>query len=314
MNYKKTLRNKKRNTYLRRKTKRRYIGGNTNSVNDNKERSGVFGKIGEKIQDIGENTLGYLANKSARLLGYKPMNESEKIQNEIPTNNSEDSNLLGNTVDGVSTTVEGVLNNVNEVLQSPQVSENIAIAAEETKEITEELLDKINKPFEDPNFEKKLEQTSEKLADTASILIDAADEPINKAIDKANESLYKMGSAAATSSVKIASDVLATIPGIGVIFDVARIVNDGSKAVTSVSEASSELIQAGSDLVGETSKNLSELLETQIKEKNQIQNRINKSTTDFNIPLNQNQKGGIKKTRRFLRNRKMKSKRVRFAL
>lgn len=314
MNYKKTLRNKKRNTYLRRKTKRRYIGGNTNSVNDNKERSGVFGKIGEKIQDIGENTLGYLANKSARLLGYKPMNESEKIQNEIPTNNSEDSNLLGNTVDGVSTTVEGVLNNVNEVLQSPQVSENIAIAAEETKEITEELLDKINKPFEDPNFEKKLEQTSEKLADTASILIDAADEPINKAIDKANESLYKMGSAAATSSVKIASDVLATIPGIGVIFDVARIVNDGSKAVTSVSEASSELIQAGSDLVGETSKNLSDLLETQIKEKNQIQNRINKSTNDFNVPLNQNQKGGSRKTRRILRNRKMKSKRVRFAL
>lgn len=308
MNFKKTVRNKK-NTYLKRKTKRRHIGGN--ATNDNKERSGVFSKVFEKIQDAGEDTAVYFANKGARLLGYKPINEDEKsqeqVQSKIETTPSDQSGVVNNTI-------ETTLNNVNELLQSPEISENIELAAEETKEITEKLLDKINEPFEDPNFEKKLEKTSEKLANTANILIDAADKPIDKALDKASESLYKMGSAAATSSVKIASDVLATIPGVGAIFDVARIINDSSKAVASVSEAGSELIQTGSDLVGETSKNLSELLETQIKEKNQIQNRINNSTNNFNIPIEQIQKGGYKKTRRFLRKRKMKSKRVRFAI
>lgn len=318
MGLKKTLRNKKKNTYLRRKTKKRYIGGNT--TNDNKDRSGVFAKFFEKIQDAGEDTATYFANKGARLLGYKPMNEEEKAQDEIQNNVEQpkvQENVSSLDQPGViSNTVESTLNNVNELLQSPEISENIELAAEETKEITEKLLDKINEPFEDPNFEKKLAQTSEKVADAASILIDAADKPIDKALDKASESLYKMGSAAATSSVKIGADVLATIPGVGAIFDIARIINDSSKAVASVSEASSELIQASSDLVGETSKNLSELLETQIEEKNKIQNRINNSTKEFNAPLEQTQtqKGGNKKTRRFLRNRKMKSKRVRFAL
>lgn len=316
MIHRKTLRNKKNKYNRRRKTNKLYKGGNIESnKSENKEPSGVFGDIGEKIQDVGENAIGYIANKGARLLGYKPIQESEKsVEEVIPTSDVEIPSIQ--IPSAISETTENVLNNVNEVLQSPQVAENIERAAEETKEITEELLNKINKPFDDPQFEEKLTDATENLADVANIVIDAADEPINKAIDKANESFYKMGSAAATSSVKIATDVLATIPGLGVIFDVARLVNDGSKALTSVSEAGSELIQTGSDIIGETSKNLDKIFMDKMKEKGQIQNRIMNSTSQFNTPISniQEKKGGNKKTRRFLKRRKMKSKRVRFAV
>jgi hypothetical protein len=313
MIHKKTLRHKKNKYNRRRRTSKLYKGGNVES-NDNrrKNRSGIFGIIGEKISGVGENAMGYVTNKGARFLGYKPIEESDNVAKEDEPSTELPSIPLPDVL-GQATTI--VLDNVNEVLKSPEMVKNIERAAEETKEITEDLVEKINEKFDDPEFEKKIADATENLADVANIVIDSADEPINKVIDKTGESFYKLGSVAATNTVKIASDVLATLPGIGVIFDLGRLVNDGSKAVVAVSEAGSDFIQATSDVVGETSKKLSDSFKEKKKEKEEVENRIANSSNEFNMPMQsdvQQQKGGNKKTRKFLKRRKMKSKRVRF--
>lgn len=312
-------------TLLRRKKKYRFnktrklIGGNSG-----KEEASNY--IENKLSSLTSNAAEYLANKGARILGYEPINKSES---ELQVEEVKDlSNNFQKIQETVNKSTASLIEGVNNVLGSPEINETVSEAAEHTKEVANELINEINEPFKDPKFKQELAETLNNVGQVADLALTALDKPIDHAVDKLNESGTKMARAASTGAVKVASDVIAAVPGIGTIFDIARIVDDSSKAVASVVEAGSDVVQSGSELVSEASetvKNINEqindasALKEQIREKMNIQNRINQSMNTFenpqqSVPIKGILKRGGKKTFRLLKKRKGKSKKLRFFL
>jgi ABC-type transporter Mla subunit MlaD len=95
--------------------------------------------------------------------------------------------------------------------------------------------------------------------------------------------------------------------------------NDASAAAGDVVEAASKAASTVSKVVEETSENIEEgVRELQEKKKiaQQIVNRTNKSIDTFEnpLPMTNNKTTGGRKTKRSLFKRKLKTKRVRFAI
>jgi len=298
---------------------------------EEKQREGVLDIIGSKIGEKTQNIKDYVTTKTARLLGYKPIDDNDndnydkmqldKLVSQGSSLIEEGASIVGEgtaLVDqGAATAIQGV----NEVLDSPQTEMAIQEAANSTKEITEDLLETFNKPFEDPNFKNEVKEAADNVAEGATIVLKALDKPIDIAIDKTNKSLVKMGEAVAAGSVKVASDALAAVPGFGAIFDLGRMINDGSRAAASVVEAGSEIVETGSDLVTSSIQSVEgaiddfKNLDSTIKQKNNIQSRVNQSISDFTKPNYPNSIIGGKTRKRFFKKRKgRKTKHVRFAL
>ena len=243
----------------------------------------------------------YLSEKGARLLGVKPLDKSESLLDR-----------------GASLLSE----NINKILQNPEINKNIS----QTKELTSHILENINKTMDDPAFKKEYEHSLENISDIASITLKAMDKPIDEVIDKLHEVGEKATSGALSSGIKVGTDIIAAIPGIGAVVELGKIANDASKGVSDVVEAGTEMAETTSDFMKEFNMNL----EKGLREKHQLSNRIQNSINEFNATTNHpkeyikggynnmkdgyNMKAGGYKSILSKKNKKggMKTKRVRF--
>lgn len=285
---------------------------------------------GEGMIDNFNNNFGSTINntmmdspklESLNNIGQEASNTFQNLTNDT-------TNAITNAVTNIATnTVSNAIESVNEVLDAIPVQETIAEAAENTKEVAEHLIEKFNEPFEDPMFKNKLEEAAENVSLGAEIVLKAADKPIDMAIDKAAESLSRMGKATATTAVKIGTDILATLPPpIGTIVDIGRIINDSTHGAAAIVEAGTEVVETGSDLVIKTMQNIEDEvkkvgeMKEKMKEKMTIENRLNNSIENFKNPLPQyggkhyaNTRKRLFKKGKISKASKLKSKRVRFA-
>lgn len=313
----------KNNKYSKSLKHKKILIGGQSVANNGVEREGLIDKLNNKIGSVIKNTGLKFVDKFANMAGYQRV-ETPILQDSKQTE-EQSSNTFQNLTNIATNTTSNAIESVNEVLAAPQVQETIAEAAENTKEVTEDLLEKFNEPFEDPMFKNELKEAAENVSLGAEIVLKAADKPIDIAIDKAAESFTKIGEAAATSAIKIGTDVLATLPPpLGTIVDIGRMVNDSTRAASAIVEAGSEVIETGSDLVVETLNNIENEvqkvgeLKEKMKEKMSIENRLNNSIENFKNPLPQYGGKNITRKRLFKRGKinranKLKSKRVRFA-
>ena len=314
----------KRNRKAKNQTKK-YYGGKSMVSEDSR---GVFDLIGDKLSGYSGKAFDYVKNKGLRLAGLQPINQSESNNstNDVDTKINEISDGASGIVSDVKNVFDkgsaAIIENINDVLQSPKVGESLNEAAEETAEIGEKLLENFNEKFESPEFKEEAKIALDNAADYANIAVEAMDEPINKAVDQLNEAGTKAASGAISGIIKVGTDALAAVPGAGAIIEIGKIANDASKAVGDVASASSQAASTISKVVEETSKNLDEgldKLDEKKKEAMQISNRTNKSIKSFENPIGNAVKtigktGGAHKTKRRLLKRKAKSKRVRFSI
>lgn len=327
---KQTRRNKKNKN----KKTNKYFGGNSNEFEKSK---GVFDIIGNKLSTYSGEAAKYAEDKGLRLLGLQPIENNANSDNP-PTNNID--NKIGEMSDAASGVVSGIksigsdivnvfdkgsaalVGQINDVLESPKVGQSLSGALEETAEIGTKLLQNFNETIgNNPELKQQVELALDNASDYAEIAVDAMDEPINKAIDNLNEAGTKAAAGAVSGIVKVGTDALAAVPGAGAVIEVGKMANDASAAVGDVVEAASQATSTLSKVVEETSKNLEEginKLEERKKEGMQIVNRTNKSLDNFNNPLKssiiqKSQTAGNKTRRKFFR-RRIKSKRVRFAI
>jgi hypothetical protein len=211
-----------------------------------------------------------------------------------------------------------LIDNVNEVLDSQVVSETVKAAAEETAEITGKLAKNFNDAMNNPQVRQEVEEAINHASDIGSIVIKSSEKPLQEAVKVGVESGTKAIGAASAGIIKIGTDAMAAVPGVGAIIEFGKILNDGSKAASAVVEAGTEAISIASDSFIETSENVKEgLKELEQKKKmvQQISNRTTKSIDDFVNPLNvATQSAGRRKTKRRFFKRKSKSHRVRFAV
>jgi len=315
---------------------RKYYGGSNEVTHRSK---GIFDIIGDKISGYSGKAFNYVKDKSLRLAGLQPIkqplvhdNSTKEIDQKINEITDAASNVVSDVKNVVNKGSTDVINDVNDVLSSPEVSETVNEAAEETAEISEKLLENFNETLSSPELKEETKEALDNAADYAEIAVEAMDEPINKAVDSLNKAGTKATSGVVSGVIKVGTDALAAIPGVGAIVELGKMANDASAAVGDVVEASSDATSTISKVVEETSKNIDEGLDKLEEKKEKLEssmnsfkdlnkdslnvsNRINKSINQFENPVKTVPvlKGG-RKTRRKLLNHKYKTKRVRFAV
>jgi len=326
---------------------------------------GIFDVIGDKLATFSGNVAGYVENKGLRLLGLKKIKDGEPIKNvpvsEVDKKIETISDSATNAVSGIAAqasaigedivkvadgTSAAILENVNDVLESPKVERSVVETAKKTAKDAVNLLNKVNVALDTPELKAATEAALNNVADYTEVAVEAMDKPIDKAIDKFNEAGSEAAAGVASGLVKVATDAAAAVPGAGAIIDIGKMVNDGTAAVGKVVESASATVEAVSDAVEETSENFKEGIDKlkhaenavaeKIYEKTDVLgkganslnklnkqgidtlNRVNSSMDEFQNPLKSNvaaaAAGGGRKTRRKLFKRKAKSKRVRFAV
>lgn len=281
------------------------------------ERKGVLDIVGDKIGNVTSSVVNKASDISLNALGLEKIDKSKQISELNKHVDVKNDYLTSGIISNVGKTSSAVIDNVNEVLDSPFVSKNVIEAGKETAAITGKLAEKFNETMDDPIIKAEVQEAIENAGEIGTVIAKASEEPIKEIAKVGVESGTKALGAAASGFIKVGTDMLAAIPGVGSIIEIGKILNDGSKAVSSVVEAGSEAIETTSDAFIETSEKVKESLkelEEKKKISEQISNRTLKSINQFENPLqNTLQKGGGRKTKRHLFNRKSKSKRVRFA-
>ncbi len=272
------------------------------SIDD--ERKGVIDILKNKVSDVASSAFTTVEDAGLKIAGLERINKEEQ------------SSDINSTINQASTSA---LNNINEVLDSNEVKETVSQAGKDTADIIGNLANTFNQAINDPVVKQEVEQAIDNAGEIGSVMVDAAKEPFNKAVDVAAEAIPKATGAAISGVVKVGTDAMAAIPGVGGVIEIGKIINDSSKAASAVIEAGSEAIETASDLFVETKANMEkgmQALEERKKMAEQISNRTTRSINEFENPINQitQQTGGKRKSKRRLLRRKYKTKRVRFAI
>ena len=295
------------------------------------ERQGIFDIIGSKISNVATSAVTKVGDLGLRFVGLERVNKAEEEakakQEEKDDNNlgkvNEGIQKVGDAAAGVISNVENVadktgaliIDNVNKVLGSAVVQETTKEAAEDTAEIVQENLEVFNEALNNPEVKAEVVEAIENAGEIGEVVVAAAEKPLEKAVDVASNATSKAVGATLGGLIKIGTDAMAAVPGVGAVIEVGKMLNDGSKAASAVVEAGSDAVEVASDAFIETKEGIEkglELLEKQKKIGEEISSRTDKSIKDFENPVSA-QSGG-KKTRRRLFKRKAKSKRVKFAI
>jgi hypothetical protein len=287
-----------------------------------KERQGVIDIIENKIGDATSFVVDKAEDIGLNALGLEKIDKSKENINNVDNNLEK----IGDTTAGVVSDIGNVVNktsaavidNVNEVLGSPIVSESVYEAGKETAAITGKLAETFNNAMDNPEVKAEVEEAIENAGEIGAVVVKAAEQPIKEATRVGVEAGTKALGAAGSGIIKVGTDMLGAIPGFGAIIEIGKMLNDGSKAASSVVEAGSEAIETASDAFTETTENIKEGLKDLDEKKKlaqQISNRTTKSINQFENPLSNNlQAAGRRKTKRRLFKNKAKSKRVRFTI
>lgn len=298
------------------KYKRNKRGG---SIQPFEERKGILDiasdKLGtatsslvNKVEDLGLNTLG---------LEKKGTSDTMNV-------NNIGANVVSDISHKMNETSANMLNDVNEVLASDEVNQSVQEAAKTTAQLSSKLAEYFNDAMNDPVVKEQLEEAIEHAGELGDVIVKSSEEPLKEAVKIGVEAGTDALGAASAGVIKVGTDMMAAVPGLGAVIEMGKILNDGSKAVSAVAEASSKAISAASDAFSITSENMKKglkELEEQKKMAQQITNRTNRSINHFESPLKEKDKenklmGGTRKTKRrlFQKKQKPKTKSVRFAI
>ena len=300
-------------------------GGSKSDESEKEERQGVIDMVQDKIGDVAKSAATGVADVGLRLVGLQRVGKEkeeepkpeppQEVNENLQKIESAASGILDDVKDVADKTGAAIVDNVNEVLGSKIVDTTTTEAAEQTAEIVKDNLEKFNDALNKPEVKAEVKEALDNAGEVGSLVIDASKKPFYKAVDVAAETIPKVSNAVVTGVARVGTDFLAALPGIGAIFDIGKIINDSTRAASSVVEASSEAVEAASDSFIEA-KHLVEEGIKELGEKKELANKISDRTTEsikeFENPT-KSTTGGRRKTKRRLNRRKAKSKRVRFA-
>lgn len=295
-----------------------------NETFEKEEREGIFDIIGNKINDVVSSAATNVGDAGLKIVGLERVNKSDEEEENDTKKVDENIEKIGNVASEIVSDVENVVDktgaaiieNVNEVLGSDVVKETTKQAAEETANIVKESAETFNEALNDPEVKAEIEEAIENAGEVGAIAVKAAEKPFNEAVDVAAKAIPKATGATLAGLIKVGTDAMAAIPGVGGIIEIGKIINDSSRAASAVVEAGSEAAEVASDAFIETKENIDKALDELEKKKKlaeQVSSRTSNSIKEFENPKKL-QLGGVHKTRRRLTKRKSKSKRVRFSI
>lgn len=294
------------------------------------ERQGLLDKVGDQLGAVASSVLSKAEDAGLNALGLERKENETMAPSLERTEPPSEPGLLSTASNVVEKTSTAVLDNVNEVLNSQVVSSSVQEAGQETAAIASKLADTFNEALDNPVVQEKVEKAIEHAGEVGAVVVKAAEEPVKEAVRVGVEAGSKALGAAASGAIRVGTDMMAAVPGLGSVIEIGKMLNDGSKAASAVVEAGTEAVESASDAFLETSNKVKEglqVLEANKAMANNIAHRTSQSIQQFEQPpsfLNaslgqsapqQGGKGGKKRFTLFKRKKHKKvTKRVRFAV
>lgn len=218
------------------------------------ERKGIFDIASDKLSAVSASIANKAEDLGLNALGLEKIGEHKDIGTDL------DKNKVTNAVSGVKNAVEqtstNVLDNVNEVLASDAVNNSVQDAAKTTAEISGKLAEHFNDAMNDPVVKEQLEEAIEHAGELGEIVVKSSEEPLKEAVKIGVETGTDAIGAASAGIVKVGTDMMAAVPGVGALIEFGKILNDGSKAASAVVESGSKAISAASDAFATTTENI----------------------------------------------------------
>lgn len=278
------LTRRRRKTRARNTTMRQLGGDNLaegpeHRRGDPEHRTGLLDKVGDQLGSVASNLLNKAEDIGLHALGLERTYEKEERPNEP--------GLLSNASNVMEKTSTAVLDNVNEVLDSQVVSSSVKEAGEETAAIASKLADTFNEALDDPVVQAKVEKAIEHAGEVGEVVVKAAEEPLKEAVRVGVEAGSKAMGAAASGAIRVGTDMMAAVPGLGSVIEIGKMLNDGSKAASAVMEAGTEAVETASDAFLETSEKAKEglkALEERKRMADAITNRTSQTIQQFEQP------------------------------
>ena len=273
----------------------------TNSFAENfDEKQGIVDIVKDKIGELASSASSSIEDTGLKIIGL------ERINNVTNAETATNANVSPSIIDK---TGAKVIDHLNDVLESKPIQETTSVAAKKTADIISKASETFNNELDNPIVKENIKKSIEHAGELTSVFMDAVKEPTEKLVDIAADSVTRISSAALSGAITMGTDALAATPVAGAVINVMKMLNDGTKAASSIVEAGSEITSAASQAIIETKENM-DGFSKQKQMGGKIMNRVTSSIKQFENPL----LNGGKKTKNRLIKRRFKTKRVRFTI
>mgnify|MGYP000715195645 CR=1 FL=1 len=222
-----------------------------------------------------EGIITELANKVVNLLKpalkiglTKALNALESTTDtgianaQVPAQDSRLKQAGRTAVDILNKGLALVLSQVNTVLAAPGVQTTVDAEAARATELVTDIFSRVAEKLRDPKLQEQARLAGDELAIYAKILVEAMREPLTELVGILSQAGLKATSAITVGIIKVVTDAMAAVPGVGAIMEVGKIANDVSRAVGDAAEAGSHATTAASKAVFDITENVKQGLKT----------------------------------------------------
>lgn len=245
---------------------RKYYGGQLAPMQapqmDKKEfikHEGILTELANKVVNLLKPVLKIGLTKALNTL--EPTAGTEMSQPQEPV---QDSRLkqAGRTAANILNKGLGmILNQVNTVLAAPGVQTTVDVEAARATELVTDIFSRVAEKLKDPKLQEQARLAGDELAIYAKILVEAMREPLTELVGVLSQAGLKATSAIIVGIIKVVTDAMAAVPGIGAVMEVGKIANDVSRAVGDAAEAGSHATTAASKAVFDITENVKQGLQ-----------------------------------------------------
>jgi len=243
---------------------RKYYGGQPapgNSVqgvqSDKKvfiKHEGILTELANKVVNLLKPVLKIGLTKALNAL--EPAEGTETANVQVPGQDSRLKQAGRTAADILNKGLALVLNQVNTVLAGSGVQTSIDAEAARATELVTDIFSRVAEKLSDPKLQEQARLASDELAIYAKILVDAMREPLTELVGILSQAGLKATSAITVGIIKVVTDAMAAVPGVGAVIEVGKIANDVSRAVGDAVEAGSDATTAASKAVFDITENV----------------------------------------------------------
>lgn len=253
---------------------RKYYGGQMAPVQgpqmDKKtfiKHEGIFTELANKVVNLLKPALKIGLTKALNALEPTAGREMAQAQAQEP-----DSRLkqAGRTAaDILNKGLALILNQVNTVLATPGVQTTVDVEAARATALVTDIFSRVAEKLQDPKLQEQARLAGDELAIYAKILVEAMREPLTELVGILSQAGLKATSAITVGIIKVVTDAMAAVPGVGAVMEVGKIANDVSRAVGDAAEAGSNAATATSKAIFDITENVKQGLKTATAAANQ---------------------------------------------
>jgi hypothetical protein len=220
---------------------------------------GILTELANKVVNLLKPVLKIGLTKALNTL--EPTTGTEMSQPQEPEQDSRFKQAGRTAANILNKGLALVLNQVNTILAAPGVQTTVDVEATRATELVTDIFSRVAEKLKDPKLQEQARLAGDELAIYAKILVEAMREPLTELVGILSQAGLKATSAITVGIIKVVTDAMAAVPGIGAVMEVGKIANDVSRAVGDAAEAGSHATTAASKAVFDITENVKQGLQ-----------------------------------------------------